>query len=127
MATGWLGRATAEMKSGSGGVPILNIGNKVLPLAVAGAPGGAVSVNDQNSFRLEIGGGKVSQQKARRRLLEELSTPAVKSADDDLASFLQRPQVQTLPAVENLRELLYGANAPTPRGNRPTPKHPLID
>jgi uncharacterized protein (DUF1501 family) len=126
MTTGWLGRATAEMKSGSGGVPILNIGNKVLPLAVAGAPGGAVSVNDQNSFRLEIGGGKVSQQKARRRLLEELATPAVKSADDDLASFVQRRQVQTLTAVENLRELLEGANAVTRQGNGLTQKLQLI-
>jgi uncharacterized protein (DUF1501 family) len=126
MTTGWLGRATAEMKSGSGGVPILNIGNKVLPLAVAGAPGGAVSVNDQNSFRLEIGGGKVSQQQARRRLLQDLATPAVKSADDDLASFVQRRQVQTLTAVENLRELLEGATAVTRQGNGLTQKLQLI-
>src|SRR5713101_994364 len=70
--TGWLGRATAEMNNRSGGVPILHVGRRGLPLALTGAPGGgAVSVNDQNSFRLELGGGKAGQQKARRRLLEE--------------------------------------------------------
>ncbi len=72
VTTGWLGRAAAEINDGGGGVPILHIGSSRLPLAVTGAPGtGAVSVNDQNSFRLEIGGGKVGQLQTRRRLLEE--------------------------------------------------------
>ena len=47
---------------------------------LTGAPGGgAVTVNDQNSFRLELGGGKAAQQKARRRLLDELAAPAGKA------------------------------------------------
>ena len=71
ITTGWLGRAAAESGNHSGGVPILHIGQSRLPLAVTGAPGGgAVTVNDQNSFRLELGGGKAAQQKARRRLLD---------------------------------------------------------
>ncbi len=110
--TGWLGRAAVECKGDSGGVPILHIGPNRLPLALAGAPGGgAVTVNDQNSFRLEITGGGAGQQKARRRLLEELAAPAGKTAEDDLASFVRRRQVQTLTAVETLRELLEGRNA----------------
>ena len=69
------------MKNHSGGVPILQLGSKRLPLALAGAPGGgAVTVNDQNSFRLELGGGKAAQQKARRQLLEELAAPATARA-----------------------------------------------
>ena len=60
ITTGWLGRAAVETDNHSGGVPILHVGPNRLPLALAGAPGGgAVTVNDQNSFRLELGGGKV--------------------------------------------------------------------
>ncbi len=115
IATGWLGRAAAESDNRMGGVPILHIGPNGLPRAVTGAPGGgAVTVNSQHSFRLELG-GKMIQQKARRRLLEDLAAPAspVASApgEDDLVSFVQRRQVQTLTAVEQLRELLEGANA----------------
>jgi uncharacterized protein (DUF1501 family) len=111
--TGWLGRATVEMDNRAGGVPILHVGPGKSPLAAHGAPGGgAVSVGDHNSFRLELSGA-VEQQKTRRKLLEDLSTPARTSppADDDLLGFVQRRQVQTLTAVENLRELLEGPNA----------------
>jgi uncharacterized protein (DUF1501 family) len=118
VTTGWLGRAAVAMDNGSGGVPLLQVGPRGLPLALTGAPGGgAVSVNDQNSFRLELGGGKADRQQARRRLLEELAAPsgkgegADKAGADDLASFVQRRQVQTLAAVDHLRSLLEGPNA----------------
>jgi uncharacterized protein (DUF1501 family) len=108
--TGWLGRASAEIKDGSGGVPILHVGASRLPLALVGAPqGGAVSVGEQNTFRLEMG-GEADRQAARRRLLEDLSNPAG-SGEEDLLSFVQRRQLQTLTAVEHLRELLEGSNA----------------
>src|SRR5437016_10908749 len=95
--TGWLGRAAVESQDRSGGVPILHIGTSRVPFAVTGAPsGGAVTINSQDSFRLELGGGKTGQQKARRRLLEELAAPSGKAGEDDLASFVQRRQVQTL-------------------------------
>jgi uncharacterized protein (DUF1501 family) len=116
--TGWLGRAAVASDDRSGGVPILHVGANRLPLALYGTPGGgAVSVSDQNSFRLELGGGQAAQQKARRRLLEELAAPATKAGGDDLASFVQRRQVQTLTAVENLRALLEGPNAVPRQGN----------
>jgi uncharacterized protein (DUF1501 family) len=128
VTTGWLGRAAVEINNRSSGIPILHIGSRDLPLALTGAPGrGAVSINDQNSFALELGGDKAGHQKARRRLLEDLAAPsplplspegktdsgerAGKSGADDLVSFVQRRQVQTLTAVENLRELLEGPNA----------------
>ena len=115
LTTGWLGRAVTEMKNMSGGVPILQLGSRGLPLALTGTQGGgAITINDQNSFRLEIGGGKIAQQKARRRLIEDLAAAPVKQADDDLASFIKRRQVQTLTAVETLRNLLEGPN-PLPR------------
>jgi uncharacterized protein (DUF1501 family) len=126
LPTGWLGRAMAEMKEGSGGVPILNIGSKGQPLALAGAPGGgAVTINDRNSFRLEIAGGEARQQEARRRLIAELAAPAGSGADD-LASFVQRRQVQTLAAVETLRELLDGPGALPRQGAGLTQKLQLI-
>src|SRR5438105_4809128 len=40
ITTGWLGRTAADNDTGSGGVPIVNIGASRLPLALAGAPGG---------------------------------------------------------------------------------------
>jgi uncharacterized protein (DUF1501 family) len=112
MTTGWLGRAVSEMNNSSGGVPILHVGARGLPLALTGAPGGgAVSVNDQDSFRLEVPGGTAEQQKGRRRLLGDLAAPPNRAPEDDLLSFVQRRQVQTLTAVEQLRELLEGPNA----------------
>jgi uncharacterized protein (DUF1501 family) len=116
---GWLGRTAVEiLGEAGGGVPILHFGGERLPLALAGAPGGgAVTVNDQNSFRLELGEGKADRQKARRRLVEDLSAPAQKKGEDDLLSFVQKRQVQTLTAVETLRELLEGPKAlPRPAG-----------
>ena len=74
--TGWLGRAAVESDNRAGGVPILHLSPNRQPLALAGAPGGgAVTVNEQSSFRLELMGGDVTQQKARRKLMEELAAP----------------------------------------------------
>jgi uncharacterized protein (DUF1501 family) len=127
LTNGWLGRATAEMENRSGGVPALHIGPTRLPLALAGAAGGgAVTVNSDNSFRLELGRDKMERQKARRRLLEDLATPATKPMDDDLVSFVQRRQVQTLTAVETLRDLLEGPNAVLRQGNGLAGKLQLI-
>ncbi|HEY7311739.1 MAG TPA: DUF1501 domain-containing protein [Gemmataceae bacterium] len=126
LKTGWLGRATGEIKNSSGAVPLLHIGPNRLPLALAGTPGGAVSINNQNSFRLEMAGGETERQTVRRRLLEELSAPAEKAGEDDLASFVRRRQVQTLTAVETLRELLEGPNALPRLGNSLMQKLQLI-
>src|SRR5271166_5888953 len=125
-ASGWLGRGVVEMNDRSGSVPMLNIGPRGLPLALAGAPGGAVSINNENSFRLEIGGGNVGQQQARRRLLDDLALPSKKAGDDDLLGFVQRRQVQTLTAVEKLRELLEGPNAVRRQGDGLQQKLQLI-
>jgi uncharacterized protein (DUF1501 family) len=127
ITTGWLGRSAAETDNHTGGVPILHIGPGRLPLALTGAPGGgAVTLNSQDSFRLELGGGKAGQQQARRRLLEDLSAPRVKAGEEDLLSFVQRRQVQTLTAVEQLRELLEGQSALPREGEGLSQKLQLI-
>jgi uncharacterized protein (DUF1501 family) len=109
--TGWLGRATGGMENREGGIPILHIGAGKAPLAVAGAPGnGAVSLGDKNTFRLELGDNG-NRHDERRKLLEDVAAPAKGTADDDLLSFVQRRQVQTLTAVQTLHELLEGPSA----------------
>jgi uncharacterized protein (DUF1501 family) len=126
MTTGWLGRAAVESKDSSGGVPILHIGGNRLPLAVTGAPGGgAVSISNQYSFHLDLHGGQIGERKARRLLLEDLAAPG-KADENDMVSFVQRRQVQTLTAVENLRELLQGQNGMFERGKGLAPKLQLI-
>ena len=83
-----------------------------LPLALTGAPGGgAVTVNDQNSFRLELGGGKADAAEGAAPAAGGAGDARPGAGDDDLASFIQRRQVQTLTAVETLRELLEGPKA----------------
>jgi uncharacterized protein (DUF1501 family) len=113
--TGWLGRATVEMDQRGGGVPILHVGQGKSPLAAAGAPGsGSVSLGDKDAFKLDLGKGGSDREEARRKLLEDVSKPVSTSpstADDDLLNFVQRRQVQTLTAVENLRTLLEGPDA----------------
>jgi uncharacterized protein (DUF1501 family) len=126
LKTGWLGRATVEIKDHSGAVPILHIGPDRLPLALAGTPGGAISVNNENSFRLEMPGGEVERKPIRRRLLEELSGPTEKAGEEDLTSFVRRRQVQTLTAVETLRELLEEPGAMPRLGNSLTEKLQLV-
>jgi uncharacterized protein (DUF1501 family) len=127
IANGWLGRAAVARGDYSGGVPILHIGQSRLPLAVTGAPGGgAVTVSGQDSFHLELGGGQAAQQKARRRLLDELAAPTGKAGQNELVSFVQRQQLQTLTAVEQLRELLEGPNAVSRQGNGLNQKLQLI-
>ena len=111
LQTGWLGRAAAIAENRTGGVPILHVGTGKAPLAATGTQGsGAVSVGEKNAFKLEVGGG--DRAEARRQLLEDVAPATTKgSGEDDLLSFVQRRQVQTLTAVENLRELLEGPNA----------------
>jgi uncharacterized protein (DUF1501 family) len=102
--TGWLGRSVNELQGQGGFIPILHVGTGRQPLAVQGTPGGAVSLNDRQAFKLELGGGAAAQQKARRKLLEELSVPDDKS--DDILQFVRLRQLRTMTSVERLQELL---------------------
>jgi uncharacterized protein (DUF1501 family) len=105
---GWLGRSVNELQGQSGFVPILHVGGGRQPLAVQGTPGGAVSINDRQNFKLELGGGPADQKKARRKLLEELAVPDGKS--DDILQFVRLRQLRTMTSVERLHELLSKQN-----------------
>ncbi|MHB1556828.1 MAG: DUF1501 domain-containing protein, partial [Isosphaeraceae bacterium] len=127
VASGWLGRAATVADDRSDGVPILHLGEG-RPLAVEGAPaGGAVSVGDQSSFRLAMDGPD-NEQQARRRLLADLTGPSgdENEKDDGLASFVRRRQVQTLSAVETMREVLEGPGAVRSFGDGLTRKLQLV-
>jgi uncharacterized protein (DUF1501 family) len=127
LKTGWLGRAAVEGDVGSGRIPILHLGPARLPLAVNGAPGsGAVTVNSQDSFHLELGRSEAAQQRARRRLLADVASAGGMAGDDDLLSFVQRRQAQTLTAVEQLRDLLEGPSAVLRQGSGLSQKLQLI-
>ena len=106
--TGWLGRGVNELEGQGGFVPILHVGSGRQPLAVQGTPGGAVSINNRENFKLNLGGGSADQQKARRKLLEELAVPDGKS--DDILQFVRLRQLRTMTSVERLHELLSKQN-----------------
>jgi uncharacterized protein (DUF1501 family) len=116
--TGWLARSANELQSKTGMVPCVHIGGGRLPTALQGVPGAAVSINNRQPYRLELGGGTEERHKARRKLLEDLSQP---DKDDSLLQFVQRRQLETLTSVEKLESLLqrqqqrtplFGANGP---------------
>ena len=129
IGTGWLGRSVNELQSAGGFVPILHIGSDRLPVAVQGTPGGAVSINNRQPFKLDLGGGTVAQQKARRKLLEELSAPDRDDGADDILQFVRLRQLRTMTSVERLQELLskqrmrpntlFGPNGPYPPNSLP--------
>jgi uncharacterized protein (DUF1501 family) len=104
--TGWLGRSVNELQGQGGFVPILHIGGGRQPPAVQGTPGGAVSINNRQPFKLELGGGTVAQHKARRKLLEELSAPEQGDNASDILQFVRLRQLRTMTSVERLQELL---------------------
>ena len=107
---GWLARTAGVM--GNRGGPILHVGAGKTPLAVAGgATSTAVSLGDKNTFRLNLGGGTIAGQKARRQLLEDVSASPTAASEDDLIEFVGRRQMQTLTAVRTLGELFEGPNA----------------
>ena len=110
LKTGWLGRAASDLQFARGGIPIMHVGPNRLPLALQGTPGGAISVNNQMSYHLDLGGGSAAQRKARRQLVEDLSRPAERD-ENGLLHFVQRRQVQTLTTLDRLREMLKTAPA----------------
>src|SRR5207245_10783364 len=76
ISTGWIGRSVPDLQDRKGNVPVVQIGPNRLPLALQGAPGGVVSINNQLPYKLDLGPGDAAQQKARRTLMHDLAQPA---------------------------------------------------
>jgi len=119
--SGWIARGAGDLTDKRGNVPIMQIGQKDLPLALQGAPGAVVSINDQRAYRLDLGPGDAAHQKARRKLLEEVATPA--GEGDDLLQFVRRRQAQTYTTLDKIQEALNAPATPQP----PQPAGNVID
>ncbi len=119
--SGWIGRSVADLQDKRGGIPVMQLGPNRLPLALQGAAGGVVSVNDGQTYRLNLG-GQGGRQKARRQLLEDLARPAGGAADD-LLQFVKRRQVQTYATLDRLQEVL---RLPPQQQNVQYPFTPLL-
>src|SRR5438046_8558975 len=55
--SGWIARGATDLSDKRGNVPIMQVGQKDLQLALQGAPGAVVSINDQRAYRLDRGPG----------------------------------------------------------------------
>jgi uncharacterized protein (DUF1501 family) len=113
--SGWIARGVGDLQDKRGNVPLMHIGQKDLPLALQGAPGGVVSINNEHPYRLDLGPGDAAQHKARRKLLEEVAKTDEKGADDDLLQFVRRRQVQTYTTLDKVEEVLRAPG--NPNGN----------
>src|SRR5438874_11070610 len=90
MKNGWLARGVPNLQDKKGNVPILQIGQKEMPLAVQGAPQGVISINNVHPYKLELGADP-ARQNARRQLIEEL-TRMEDGPKTGLLQFVQRRQ-----------------------------------
>jgi len=101
---GWLGRSAAEF-SGGAELPMIHVGKQRLPLAMQGASGAAISVNDNLPYRLELGGGTPERHKVRRKLLEDLAKES-EAGENSLLEFVQRRQIKTLTTLDRLQSVV---------------------
>src|SRR5207248_11774597 len=102
--SGWLGRAVPSLQDKKGSIPALQMGG-VLPLALQGAAGGVVSLNQQVPYQLDLG-ADAGRQGPRRKLIEDLVKAKDDGPDDDLRAFVRRRQVQTYATLDKLKEVL---------------------
>src|SRR4051812_35620229 len=88
---GWLGRAVPSLHDKKGSIPALQLGG-TLPLALQGAAGGVVSLNQRVPYQLDLGPDE-KRHSPRRKLLEDLAGKD-EGPTDDLLDFVRRRQVQ---------------------------------
>jgi uncharacterized protein (DUF1501 family) len=117
--TGWLGRAVPSLHDKKGSIPALQMGGS-LPLALQGAAGGVVSLNQQVPYQLDLG-SDAARHAPRRKLLEDMTKAKDNAPDDDLLAFVRRRQVQTYTTLDKLKVVLEAdkkANQPNQVPNR---------
>src|SRR5262249_41960271 len=88
--TGWLGRSAPGLQDKRGNVPLMHIGPNKLPLALQGAAGGVVSVNERHSYHLELGAVDPNWRYTRKRLIEDLAQAPQPADKGSLLQFVQR-------------------------------------
>jgi uncharacterized protein (DUF1501 family) len=117
-ASGWLARSVPSLDDQKAGVPALQVGAERLPLALQGASGGVVSLNQQVPYQLNLGDVEARKQ-PRKKLIEELANPAGATAGDDLLDFVRRRQVQTYATLDRLKEVLDAYSKEDKRNTAP--------
>ena len=100
--TGWVARTT-PLFAGSKGVPTMFLGADNLPLALQGATGGVLSIEKPQNFDLRLT-GPADRQKARRKLIEDLSDGP--NDENDLVAFVRRRQLQAFASVDTIRRAI---------------------
>jgi uncharacterized protein (DUF1501 family) len=111
IGTGWIGRSVPELQDKKGNVPVMQLGPKNLPLALQGAPAGVVSLNNIQSFRLQLDAPDPNKRFARKRLIEDLAKAGEQADKNSLLSFVQRREVQTYATLERLQQVLQETGA----------------
>ena len=112
---GWLARSVPDLQKGAdGGVPVMHIGSEKLPLACRGTTQGIFTINQDQPFELKLGQPGTAQEKARKKLLEDLAAGSDSQVDapGPLLSFVQKRHLQTYSSVEKLKEVLKETNNP---------------
>jgi uncharacterized protein (DUF1501 family) len=109
VGTGWIGRSVPDLQDKGGNVPVMQLGPKGLPLALQGAPGGVVSLNNLQQFRLNLDSGDPNQRFTRKKLIEDLAHASAATDKNSLLPFVQRRQLQTYATLERLQEALKDA------------------
>jgi uncharacterized protein (DUF1501 family) len=102
--SGWLGRAVPSLHDRKGSIPAVQLGG-ALPMALQGAAGGVVSLNQRVPYQLDLGPDD-KRHAPRRKLLEDLAKAKDNGPDDDLLAFVRRRQVQTYTTLDKLKEVL---------------------
>jgi uncharacterized protein (DUF1501 family) len=111
VGTGWIARSVPDLQDKRGNVPVMQIGSKSMPLALQGAPGGVVSLNNLQPFRLNLGTPDPNKRFARKRLIEDLAKSSESADKNSMLPFVQRRQLQTYATLDRLQEVLYQAGA----------------
>src|SRR5581483_8438309 len=110
ITSGWIGRSANELQDKKGNVPIMQIGASKLPLALQGGPGGVVSINNTQPYKLDLGTTDAAKKKVRRQLMEDLAKPAEEAGKEDLLQFVRKRQLQTYTTVDKIQEVLQTQN-----------------
>ena len=103
-ASGWLARSVPFLAKGDG-VPVMHVGSEKLPLACRGTIQGVFTLNQEQPFEMRLGPPGSDQEKARKKLLADVSGTAPADTDTVLP-FVQRRHLQTYASLETLKEVL---------------------
>ena len=105
--TGWLARSVPDLQKGAdGGVPVMHIGSEKLPLACRGTTQGIFTINQEQPFELKLGQQGSAQEKARKKLLQDLASGSHADDPNALLPFVQKRHLQTYSSIEKLKEVL---------------------